>query len=264
MPKPLDRTTVTHLPNDFSAIGFQVSSEQEFFELAKTVVSDAVEISVSGGSLRRWSDPSGAELWVQVDPAGDIVGMDPHFVGGSSVRVGLDYRVVNPSGTILDGWFYAWASPREDARHGDYPFVFFCPEFYRYSDVGTPALATAQVAAFARSPLEVSDDTTSPQMRERGHNGGSFVPSGTFRPEGGLIEPPEPLAFMRGRVRESSARVNGLTGRAFYALEVESYGGDYSVVVDPAVMHGLPEPGAIVSGNFWLSGRFVDGTLRSV
>jgi hypothetical protein len=87
----------------------------------------------------RWTGSGGEELWLQLSPRRDLIGMNPHFSGASRVRVGIVNRVTRPSDTKLDGALQAWASPQGDSpEEGAYPFVFDVPDARR-SEVSYPA-----------------------------------------------------------------------------------------------------------------------------
>ena len=85
------------------------------------------------------------------------MGMNPHFEGKSSVRVGIrgPRRATH---TPLDGTFLAWANPPAESVGGDYPFAFDCPDAATHEAVELPVTTVAQIAAFAQqlSVYEVS------------------------------------------------------------------------------------------------------------
>ena len=64
-------------------------------------------------------------------------------------------------------------------------------------------------------------------------------------------------AVVTGRVSAARALENAATGRAYRALRVETYGGELDIVASQAQLPTLPELGAIVRANCWLSGRLV-------
>ena len=104
------------MPSQFSAIGFDVTSGEELAALASRVSDRAETITVSEGQYLKWAPPSGEQLWLQVNRTGDAMGMNPHFAGKSSVRVGLETRVIRESHTPLDGTFLGWANPPNSRR----------------------------------------------------------------------------------------------------------------------------------------------------
>src|SRR4249919_3812650 len=158
------------MPSQFSAIGFDVTSGDDLAALASRVADRAETISVGAGQYLKWAPPSGEQLWLQVKHNGDAMGMNPHFAGKSSVRVGLEGRIARKSHTPLDGTFLGWANPPTSAAvGGDYPFAFDCPDAATHRDLTLPAVAVAQVAAFAQqvsiyASKEAYDDSQSAQQ----------------------------------------------------------------------------------------------------
>ena len=45
------------------------------------------------GTYLRWADPSGAELWIQLNAENEVIGVNPHFGGRSRVRVLLTHSI---------------------------------------------------------------------------------------------------------------------------------------------------------------------------
>jgi hypothetical protein len=74
------------------------------------------------------------------------------------------------------------------------------------------------------------------------------------------VEPPEPHALIAGQVVDASVRANAITGKPFLWALVDTVGGTYDVVIDPALLQRSPRAGDIVSGWFWLSGRLAEGS----
>jgi hypothetical protein len=138
------------LPSQFSTIGFRVSSGEDLAALASRVADRAERISTPPGEYLKWAPPSGEQLWLQITPGGDAMGMNAHFAGKSSIRLAVEVRVARPSHTPLDGTFLAWANPPAGATGGDYPFAFDCPDAATHLDLPLPATVTAQMAAFAQ------------------------------------------------------------------------------------------------------------------
>src|SRR5687767_8122852 len=139
------------MPSQFSSIGFRVSSGEDLAALASQVADKAERVYSAPGEYLKWAPPSGEQLWLQISHKGDAMGMNPHFAGKSSVRVGIEARVARPAHTPLDGTFLAWANPPAgSATGGEYPFAFDCPDAARHLDLTLPAVVSAQLAAFAQ------------------------------------------------------------------------------------------------------------------
>src|SRR5690348_8776665 len=147
----ISRVLDISMPSQFSSIGFSITSGEDLAALASHVADKSERISTPPGEYLKWAPPSGEQLWLQISPEGDAMGMSAHFAGKSAVRVGVEARVPRPSHTPLDGTFVAWANPPEGApTGGDYPFVFDCPDAATHLDLPLPLIAVAQLAAFAQ------------------------------------------------------------------------------------------------------------------
>ena len=198
------------MASHFSAIGFDVTSEEELTSLAERVTDRAEIIEVKAGRYLRWAPGTGEQLWLQLDRQGRLVGVNPHFTGRSSVQVGVRARVSRESDTPLDGAFHGWANPSGDASDsGEYPFVFDCPDAAAYVDLTLPGLATAQVAAFAHevSVYESAEAYDAWQAaQELKFASQSVIPSGLFSPGGEATEPPQAYAIFTGHVVETAER----------------------------------------------------------
>jgi hypothetical protein len=257
------------MPSQFSSIGFTVSSGEDLAALASQVTDKSERIATGPGEYLKWASPSGEQLWLQITSKGDAMGMNPHFAGKSSVRVGVEARVARPAQTPLDGAFLAWANPPADEgglpraeSRGDYPFAFDCPDAARHLDLPLPVVVTAQVAAFAQQvSLYASADAYASSPDAQGSRGASrsFIPSGLISPSGEPVIPPESHALIAGHVVEAAPRVNVISGAHYWWALVDTLGGTFDVVIDPQLLPEPPRAGQVLSGWFWLSGRLLTG-----
>jgi hypothetical protein len=248
------------VPSQFSAIGFTVSSGDDLAALASRVAERADTINAEAGQYLKWAPPSGEQLWLQVKHSGDAMGMNPHFQGKSSVRVVLEARIARDAHTPLDGTFLAWANPPNGAvAGGDYPFVFDCPDAATHQALTLPTTLNAQIAAFAQEVKVYQSRKaydTAQAAQGLSFPSRSFIPSGLISPSGEPVVPPESHALIAGEVVEALEQRNSVTDQPFWWALVETVGGTYDVVIDPAL---LPNPrieaGNVITGWFWLSGR---------
>ena len=84
------------MPSDFSSIGFPVETKESLRRLVEQGARYGERISAPrGGAYYRWSPGGGAEVWVQVNPKGELFGMHPHFTGAARMRASLTGRLWN-------------------------------------------------------------------------------------------------------------------------------------------------------------------------
>ena len=247
------------MPSQFSAIGFQVSSGEDLAALATHVAERADTIDAPNGQYLKWAPPSGEQLWLQLTRKGDAMGMNPHFAGPSQLRIGLEARVARQAHTPLDATFLAWANPPQGASTGgDYPFAFDCPDGALHLDLPLPITVDAQIAAFAQQiTVYASEDAYRVAQAAQGLPFGSrsFIPSGLISPGGEPVTPPESHALISGHVLDAAEQRNAVSGRPFWWALLDSLGGTFDVVIDPELLQGPVEPGNVLAGWFWLSGR---------
>jgi hypothetical protein len=242
----------------FSSIGLEVASAADMQALIDRIVEDSEYLEARGGVYVVWQAGDGPELWLQCDEENAVVGLSPHFVGTSRLRVGLVAPVERPGQTALDGSFYAWVNPRgEDFSEGDYPLVFDCPDAAAL-EVEVPCEATVQLSAFAHH-LEVwaDADTYDREQTEPKFASQSFVPAGLFRGDEDEPGPPVAYAMFTGHVAAAEERHNPLTSTPYWYAAVVTLGGTIDVVIASELVARPLAVGNVVSGGFWLSGQVV-------
>src|SRR5262249_7410281 len=158
-----------------------VASAEDLNALANRIGPIAEPLAAPGGVYFRWSDPSGAEVWLQVNANNELTGMIPHYAGRSAVQVGLTARLPAGGPSELDGSFHGWAAPSGDAPDtGSYPFVFDAPDYRLHEELSLPARKEVQIAAFAHeiSAFETVAAYDASQTGDLKYASQSFIPSG--------------------------------------------------------------------------------------
>jgi hypothetical protein len=247
--------------NNLFNIGFRVKGQQELLQLVEKVLARGQAIAVKKGRYVSYSDPSGAEIWLQLDEKNYLTGLNPHFKGKSRRQVGISVAVPREKPT-LDFALHGWADPMDETNpeNGAYPFVFDLPDGGKYQGLVFPQIVDVQLTAFAHEmeyyPSEEAFNES--QEGEMKWASMSFVPTGLFK-AGQAAEPaqPEAIGLLTGLVREVQKKQNQMTGEEFYWFWVETLGGEVDVVADLGYLHELPKAGGVVQGQFWLSGRII-------
>ena len=75
--------------SNLSDIGFPVQSEQDVNVLITETIKYVESIRCPQGFYLRFSDSSGAEIYLQGNPEQELIGFNPHFDGKSSRKVSL-------------------------------------------------------------------------------------------------------------------------------------------------------------------------------
>jgi hypothetical protein len=254
--------------SNLSDIGFPVSrGEQDVNEMIQSVLPFVKIIPCPLGIYYKFTDASGAEIYLQANLGQELIGFNPHFEGKSRRLVGLT-KAIERDSSELDGGFYAWAQPSEEndpEETGEYPFVFDVPDFQTVGGIDFPATLEIQLTAFASNEFQIFQSERE-YFESQEHDikmaSKSFVPSGMFLPDesGTPIEPPRPIGMFAGEIKKFELKINTLSGEKFYWFLVETLGGEIDVVADPKLVTSEPKIGGIVSGQFWLSGRLINAS----
>jgi hypothetical protein len=247
------------MASHLASIGFPVRSEAEAYALVSKAAEHGRIVQTAKGDYVAWTDTTGAELWVQRDTSGGLIGFAPHFFGKTGRRVGLQARITRPASTALDGAFYGWANPQdESSESGDYPFVFDAPDYRSHDKLRLPARAQVQLTAFAHElSAHSSEEQYYASQKGLAYAAEAFVPSGLFSAQPDAEAPPQALAIFAGRVLQFEHMMNAITGTPFAWMQVNTLGGEVDVVADPSIIQGQVVLAGVVFGSFWLSGRIV-------
>ena len=256
--------------SNLSDIGFPTNSEQDINDMISHVLELTETIRCPQGFYLKFSDASGAEIWVQGNFEQELIGFNPHFAGKSRRRVGLTEAITRES-SQLDGGFHAWANPDGEAAEpsGDYPFVFDAPDFRLNQVSQFPHVCEIQLTAFASNDFVIFANETAydaSQQSELKYAAKSFVPVGLFafdaENESVDLSVARPIGKFTGEIKEYELKTNELSGGKFYWFLVDTLGGAIDIVADVKLIRSDPQIGGIVSGQFWLSGR-LNGTPSS-
>jgi hypothetical protein len=250
--------------SNLSDIGFPTPDEQAVNEMIMHVLEHAKPIKTARGFYLVYADASGAEIYLQGNAEQELIGFNPHFAGKSRRTVALT-KAIERDSSELDGGFHAWANPPEDSGgSGEYPFVFDVPDFRTIESSELPKTVEIQLTAFASNDFKIfadEEDYQKAQESELKYASKMFVPSGLFafdEKDGSIdLSVVRPVGMFAGEIKEFELKTNSLSGENFYALLVETLGGETDVVVDPKFVAQEPKIGGIVSGQFWLSGKIV-------
>jgi hypothetical protein len=246
--------------SNLSDIGFPTPDEQAVNEMIMHVLELAKPIQTQRGFYLKFSDESGAEIYLQGNFEQELIGFNPHFAGKSRRKVGLT-KVIERDSSELDGGFYAWANPsnQDVETSGDYPFVFDVPDFRTVLVNEFPFVSDIQLTAFGSNDFQIfADEKVFLDNSDSNLAAKSFIPSGLFLPDEEMTEiaPPRPIGIFAGEILEFELRTNTLSGEKFYWFLIETYGGEADVVIDPKYVAETPQIGGIITGTFWLSGKF--------
>ena len=246
------------MASHFSTIGFPVKSVEDYKALTESLVDATITHPHRRGSYLQWRSSTGAETWLQIDRHQQLLGMNPHYAGGSRLKVRVTQMI---AGEQLDGSFHAWMIADEsEGTEGLYPFLFDSPDFHLHQDVVLPSVATVQLAAFAHELTIYPNQEAHAQSQEGEVKfaSQSFIPSGLFSLEENTPHQPQATAIFTGHVVNVHENTNERTGNRFFSAQVDTLGGVFDVAIDPELVTQPILVGGVISGSFWLSGRLIE------
>jgi hypothetical protein len=249
---------VTNVTDHLAALGIGSSSVEERQEQVRRILKESKPHSQRADSMTlRWRDPSGAELWIYVDETGSMKSVQPHFGGGTRMRLELQAILERPEISPYDGGFLGLTEEggSNPSLGGGFPVVFDAPDFPDVREAMLTSKHHVEVAGFAVElnvyPTEEAFREAQPDLKPLGIP--SFLPAGMVaQSEGGQ---PTAHALMVGRALESERVTNELTGRQFIRVQVETPAGPMDIIVDPGMLEDLPENDHVLQVGAWISGR---------
>lgn len=252
--------------SNFSNIGFNISSQEEFQSLLEKAYDHSSTIKIPEGAYAVYSDDSGAELFIQLNSKNICIGANPHFKGKSRRTVCLTNAIERPE-SDLDGAFHCWAAPAllNNPESGQYPFVFDLPDFKTLGKIDFPKNFEIQLTAFAHELSHFSSEKEyyENQETETKFAVHSFIPSGLFSADDLASETsPQAFGIFSGTIKEFEKKQNTLSRQEYYWLLVDTLGGEIDIVADLRFFEVQPVENGIVSGQFWLSGRLINPPPR--
>lgn len=249
--------------SNLSNIGFPVKGERDVNDIIISILPHLERIPCQPhGFYFKFEDESGAQIYLQTNPAEEIIGFNPAFRGESRRRVKIE-EVIERDTSELDGAFYCVSIGADEAVAGC-QLVFDSPDFRTHDAIKPASLNSIGITAFASNDFEIYEDEDE-FRRSSGDelelSAKSFIPSGlvSFDESGGSSDqvPPQAHAIITGEITEAHKRRNGFTGESFYCFVVETAEGFIDVVSDPVLVKSKPSVGGIAKGSFWLSGKIL-------
>jgi hypothetical protein len=234
-------------------IGFEVHSLEEFEALAEMAYRLGKPHRVGRNQYYQYTDPSGAELWTQLDENDEISGMSAHFHGAAQVDVTL-LRAQAYEDRPLDGTFEARPLQVDAGLPKDTPpphFAFDLPDAHLVPSVVLPAEARVQLVGFAREVhcYECIEDY------HKAHPGKPFEVIEVIEADRAARNALSSLVRIDGIVVSTKQLQNLHTKRHFFWLLVKTAIGKVEIVASSRSMPALPQVGGIFDGQVRLSGR---------
>jgi len=241
-----------------AALGIGSESQEERQAQVRQILKNSRPQSQRADSMTlRWTDPSGAELWIYVDETGAMKSVQPHFAGGTRLTLEIQDIVARPEVSPFDGGFVALTQTggTNPQLGGGFPVVFDAPDFPDVKEAFLTAKHEVELAAFAveLNAYETEEAFKEAQPEMKPLDLPAFIPAGLLGMTQG--DTPTAHALMVGRLVETSLVKNELTGLRYTRGLMETPAGPMCLIVEPDLMPEGMEVGHIVQVGAWISGR---------
>ncbi|MBL0016585.1 MAG: hypothetical protein IPP17_09065 [Bacteroidetes bacterium] len=234
-------------------IGFEAHSLEEFQALAEMVYRKGKAFRAGRNQYYCFQDPSGGELWVQIDSDEQIAGMNCHFHSSNAIEVEL-LHAQGYEERPLDGTFEARALHADAGTPASAPhpiFAFDLPDAHLVPHVLLPAKASVQLVGFARD-VHVYENV---EDYRKAHPGKPLEGLRPIEQDRAHTERISSLMRLDGIVVHAAHKRNHHTQQEFYWLEIKTVFGNIDVVVANRSLPFVPQQGQVFDGEVRLTGR---------
>lgn len=245
----------------FDCLGFSIRKAAEVRALANRAAREGYAMpSDLGMGLRCWRVGSGVELWTEIAPSGEVLGVLPFFDAGSPHVTAVTACEPDPDNPE-EGWIEGWLHPTEvdEPYSGVFPVIADLVDFLSASPRLTNLPLTVSLRLVGLTfDAETHEDALSLAEVARGTGfrlpPQSFASSQHVALDGGLsLERPDAMAVFSGTITAASRVINPLTGLAFWHLKV-TVGKAVLDFCTPAEAVGEALPGMVLQSSAWMLG----------
>lgn len=253
------------MSSHFDCVGFPVEDMEAYWRLARRAAAEGTRLNAAdGAALARWAPgaaATGPEIWVQIDHAGEPVGMTPFFATGAPYRVAVTGIGEDPE-EPMDGWIDGWLEPAEDDEpfSGAFPLRATLVDFAasRHRVTTFPSLHRVEIAALAHE-ADIFDNEVA-YAQAPGDTYRIPVQSFVSAAHASVDEPPafqEATALASGVITSARLLVNPVTEAPYWWVQFTVKGIVLHAFADRGILTQDPQTGKIISGSFWLVGRLI-------
>jgi hypothetical protein len=251
------------MSSHFACIGFPVKDMNEYWQLANRAASEGHRTAApDGGALARWAPGAGVEIWVHLNPAGEVLGAMPFYTADRPYRFSVTGSGDDPD-EEMEGWIDGWLEPAEEGEpfSGAFPLRADLVNYAltRTRLVSYPSLQRIELAALAHE-AELFDSEAA-YARAPGDVYrvplGSFTSAAHFGADEQVEGFQESTGLFSARIASVQALANPVTGARFWEVEIRAQGVGLRIFADQETLGGEPAPGQIISGSSWLLARLL-------
>lgn len=247
--------------NYYSCVGLSLRDAADVTRLAERAAREGRALRTEAGlGLRRWELGGGVELWAEVGPRGEPLGVLPFFRPPVQHTAAVLAAGADPE-NAEEGWAEMWLDPSDPGEPytGSFPLVCDLVDYLavagRLQDL--PLVTPVQVVGFVHELRAYRDALEWAAVQQQT---GFRLPLHTLASTAHTAlddtnpDRPEATAMLAGVVRKVEALENPLTHARFRSLRVDVGGTDVPLVVPEKLSHGL-EAGYLVQAAAWMLAR---------
>lgn len=240
-----------------ACIGIWVENAESFGKVVDPLLGAGdTEDGPGASSAVIWTDPSGAGLVASVGRGGEPECVKPAFFGEGRVRVLVSRIGHDPAISYCDPLVVAVAEEGGQTMH---PLAVHIDDMALTRPRLPLGTAAALAVTFFAETAEAFDNLEAFDRWQASHGVRHAVPS--------LLAPAlmagedVPEALVTALVTDSKLRHNTATGHPFHWLALAIPGGTADMVIPYQALSFTPDPGSVVHGSCWVSGRVESGLL---
>jgi|FaiFalDrversion2_1042247.scaffolds.fasta_scaffold00082_9 hypothetical protein len=251
--------------NYYACVGFAVRDAAELARLAEQTARVGRPVGRDPAlGLRMWSVGQGVELWAEVGPREEALGVLPFYDSGRDHLLSVVGCGADPDHPE-EGWAEGWINPAEAEEPYSGAFPLVC-DLVNYLAVAPfldplPRLVRARLTVFLHEARAFPDALA---VAEEALRAGFRLPPYTFAstPYFSLDEPaaperPEATAVLSGRVVRAVLETNPHTGIPFLILSVDTGKVILDTVAPPDLLPGIREEMFLQAGG-WVLAKIPD------
>ncbi len=235
------------MSSHFDCLGLNGDDDRAFDETLRAAWDPAEAVWAADDdslALYRWQDGDGGQLWYELEQE-ELANVTPAWASALVHSFGLERL---DRGEANEWLAHGWLNPRETGDDGDVPLVVEIVNGPAVADLA--GVVSLSLTAFAEEVQLCADEDEFKALFQEKLGKDAAISEESLFPDWDK----QPRAQINGRVISARRCRCSLSGRDYYHCQLASYGGHFDAVYASADLPRLPQPGEIISGDYWLVG----------
>ncbi|NLT15728.1 MAG: hypothetical protein GXY05_15485 [Clostridiales bacterium] len=251
------------MPDHYADMGIRIEGQEEMERFVFDLARESRIHKINSGILGVANIDDRVEFWIAGNEEGQIEAVSFNAVSSNRNLLKID-RIVDeddsPIPTIC-AWYSSEVAHRTQDDYGiEYPIVFEAVNYGLRKQTEAEEIIQVQLTAFANNMSIYEDDKAYYKLSNSPMAPESFIPSGTFTPDGNETDPPTADAIFCGHILYAERLFNSKGGLWYWHIAATCQGCVFDILASDELAAEAPKAGGVVSGSFWLSGKIFAGT----